>query len=210
MNRILVVGGGGHAKVVIGILRKLKEFEVIGYTDPNDHGPVAGAPYLGTDSDLMAYSDESAAVNVALGVGQIGLGVDRYTLWSRLQARRFRFPFIVSPHAVLNDGVTGGEASIVMDGAVLNWGAVLGDGVIVNTNCTIEHDVVLADWVHVAPGAVVSGGATVGRFTMIGAGATVIQNVAIAESCIVGAGATVVADLKDPGTYVGCPARRIR
>ena len=97
-----------------------------------------------------------------------------------------------------------------MDGGVINVGARLGQGAIANTNSTVEHDVVLGDWVHVAPGATICGGVTVGHFSTIGAGATVIEGIEIAADCIVGAGATVVRNLKEPGTYAGCPARRIK
>ncbi|MGO8787565.1 MAG: NeuD/PglB/VioB family sugar acetyltransferase [Terriglobia bacterium] len=210
MDIILVVGGGGHAKVVISILRKLKHYRILGYTDVKDNGQVAGIPHLGSDREVAALSVGPKKLNVVLAVGQVGLGKLRYELWTRLNSSPLSFPLIVSPEAIVNEGVSGGEGAIVMDGAVVNIGAAIGRGAIVNTNSTIEHDVVLADWVHVAPGATISGGATVGRFSMIGAGATVIEGIEIAPECVVGAGATVVDDLTEPGVYVGTPARRIK
>ena len=206
---IVVVGGGGHAKVVISILRKLC-YCILGYTDLKDHGLVLGVPYLGADRELAALATGPKKLNAVLAVGQVGLGETRYELWTRLHSPALSFPLIVSPDAVVNEGVLGGEAAVVMDGAVVNSGATIGRAVIVNTNSTVEHDVVLEDWVHVAPGATISGGVTVGRFSMIGAGTTVIEGVKIAASCLVGAGATVVRDLTEPGVYVGSPARRIK
>jgi sugar O-acyltransferase (sialic acid O-acetyltransferase NeuD family) len=210
MDIIVVVGGGGHAKVVISILRKLKRYRILGYTDVKDNGQVAGIPYLGSDRELAALSVRPKNLNVVLAVGQVGLGKLRYDLWTRLNPSPLSFPQIVSPRAIVNEGASCGEGAVVMDGAVINIGATIGRGAIVNTNSTIEHDVVLADWVHVAPGATISGGATLGRFSMIGAGATVIEGIKIACECIVGAGATVVNDLTEPGVYVGTPARRIK
>jgi UDP-perosamine 4-acetyltransferase len=210
MDPIVVVGGGGHAKVVISILRKLKRYRILGYTDPKDNGAVAGVPYIGFDSELAALGVGSTKLNAVVAMGQIGLGEQRFRLWTRLPTPALCFPFIVSPGAVVNDGVLGGEGAVVMDGAVINPGATIGRGAIVNTNSTVEHDVVLEDWVHVAPGATISGGVTVGRFSMIGAGATVIEGINIAACCMVGAGATVVQDLVEAGVYVGTPARRIK
>jgi len=207
---IVVIGGGGHAKVVITILRKLKRHCILGYTDLKDNGALLGVPYLGSDRELVALGVGSKKLNAVLAVGQVGLGEPRYDLWTRLHSTALSFPFIVSPDAVVNEGVSVGEAAVVMDGVVINTGAAIGGGAIVNTNSTVEHDVVLEDWVHVAPGATISGGVTVGRFSMIGAGATVIEGIKIAASCIVGASATVVRDLKEPGVYVGSPARRIK
>lgn len=207
---VVVIGGGGHAKVVIGILRKLKRHRILGYTDLKDNGALLGVPYLGSDRELAALAAERNKVNAVLAVGQVGLGDHRYELWTRLHSLALFFPLIVSPDAIVNEEVSGGEGAVVMDGAVINSGANIGRGAIVNTNSTIEHDVVLEDWVHVAPGATISGGVTVGRFSMIGAGATVIEGRKIAAGCMVGAGATVVRDLTEPGVYVGSPARRIK
>ena len=207
---IVVVGGGGHATVVISILRKLERYRILGYTDLKDNGSLLEAPYLGSDSELRALAAGNEKLNAVLALGQVGLGELRYKLWTRLQSPSLSFPLIVSPDAIVNEGTSGGEGAVVMDGAVINSGASIGRGVIVNTNCTIEHDVVLADWVHVAPGATISGHVTVGFFSMIGAGATVIEGINIAAGCMVGAGATVVRDLTEQGVYVGSPARRIK
>lgn len=207
---IVVIGGGGHAKVVITILRKLKRHCILGYTDLKDNGALLGVPYLGSDRELVALGVGSKKLNAVLAVGQVGLGELRYELWTRLHSPALYFPFIVSPDAVVNEEVSFGEGAVVMDGAVINTGATIGRGAIVNTNSAIEHDVVLEDWVHLAPGATISGGATIGCFSMIGAGATVIEGIKIAAGCIVGAGATVVRDLVEPGVYVGGPARRIK
>jgi sugar O-acyltransferase (sialic acid O-acetyltransferase NeuD family) len=210
MSEFIVIGGGGHARVVISILRKLKGSSVLGYSDYIDHGTVMGAPYLGPDSSLPSIISESRWPDAVLAVGQVGLGQPRQDLWDRLVAHALHFPRILSIDAIVNDGVTGGEGAVIMDGAVINCGVTLGRGVIVNTNSTIEHDTVLGDWVHVAPGATVCGDATIGPYSMIGAGATVIEGKKIATCCVVGAGATVVHDLTEPGVYVGCPARRIK
>jgi sugar O-acyltransferase (sialic acid O-acetyltransferase NeuD family) len=207
---IVVIGGGGHAKVVISILRKLKRHRILGYTDLKDNGALLGVPYLGSDRELAALAVERNKVNAVLAVGQVGLGDQRYELWTRLHSLALFFPLIVSPSAIVNEEVSGGEGAVVMDGAIVNSGANIGRGAIMNTNSTVEHDVVLEDWVHVAPGATISGGVTVGRFSMIGAGATVIEGRKIAAGCMVGAGATVVRDLTEPGVYVGSPARRIK
>jgi UDP-perosamine 4-acetyltransferase len=211
VDEIVIVGGGGHARVVVSILRKLKLYSILGYTDVENHGPVLGIPYLGSDEKLAAQTAEpKKIVNVVLAIGQVGLGNARCELWTRLRSSFMTFPQIVSPDAIVNEGVSDGEGAVVMDGAVVNTGVSIGRGVIVNTNSTVEHDVQLEDWVHIAPGASISGGATIGRFSMIGAGATIIEGIKIAAGCMVGAGATVVHSLTEPGVYVGCPARRIK
>ena len=210
MDEIVVVGGGGHAKVVISILQKLECYRILGYTDIKDRGDLLGVPFLGPDHKLAAPEVGPKMLNAVLAIGQVRLGDSRYELWKRLHSPFLSFPKIVSPEAIVNEGVLCGEGAVVMDGAVINTGTTIGSGAILNTNSTVEHDVLVGDWVHVAPGATISGGVTVGRCSMIGAGATVIEGIKIAAGCMVGAGATVVHDLTEPGVYVGCPTRRIK
>jgi sugar O-acyltransferase (sialic acid O-acetyltransferase NeuD family) len=209
-KQLVVVGGGGHAKVIIGILKKLKKYQLVGYTDLKDNKAILGASYLGSDQALTALIEDNPELQIVLGVGQVGLGGSRHEIWTRLQSFSLPFPPIISPDAVVNENVQSGEGVVVMNGAVVNCGASLGRGAIVNTNSTVEHDAVVGEWSHVAPGATICGDVRVGDFSMIGAGATVIEGIKIAPCCIVGAGTTVIQDLTEPGVYVGNPARRVR
>ena len=210
MEEIIVIGGGGHARVVISILRKLNKYNIRGYTDPQNRGTLSGVRYLGTDNEIPELPAESKVRNAVIAVGQTGSGKLRHDIWSRLDSLQLSIPNIISPNAIINDDVAIGDGVVVMDGAIINPGTKLGVGVIANTHSTIEHDVSLADWVHIAPGATILGGVTVGRFSMIGAGATVIEGRNIPAETIIGAGATVVHDLIEPGIYIGTPARRLK
>lgn len=207
---VVVLGGGGHAKAVLAVVRKLGNYQILGYTDRTSRGTILGAEFLGPDESLLERRELGPLLDVVIGIGQVGVDEVRRALWSRLQGAFLRFPTIVSPRSIVNDEVRIGEATVIMDGAVINSGAVVGRGVIVNTNSTVEHDCELGDWVHIAPGATLSGGVSVGDGCLVGAGATVIESRRIAAGCLIGAGATVVRDLDEPGVYVGCPARRVR
>jgi UDP-perosamine 4-acetyltransferase len=210
MEDLVIVGGGGHAKVVISIAQKLANYRILGYTDLKDNGSVLGVSFLGGDQKLAQLAAGRKKLCAVLAVGQVGLGHPRYELYTRLRVLNLCFPPVISPDAIVSRHATCGDGTVVMDGAVINAGARIGTGSILNTNSTIEHDSILSDWVHVAPGSTVCGGVTIGRFSMIGAGATVIEGIEIAADCIVGAGAIVVRSLSKPGIYVGCPVRQVR
>lgn len=203
------MGGGGHARVVLSMLKNINGYRLLGYTDLKDHGQMLGVPYLGTDAEVNSLLAIHSGLQAVLGVGQVGLGGKRQELWSKWRSLPLTFPVVVSQDAIISEGAMVGEATQVMVGAVINCGATLGRGVIVNTNSTVEHDVQISDWVHIGPGATICGDCKIGRHSMVGAGATVIQGISIAENCLVGAGATVVRDITEPGVYGGCPALRI-
>jgi sugar O-acyltransferase (sialic acid O-acetyltransferase NeuD family) len=210
MDRIVVVGGGGHAKVLISVLKKSGSYELIGYTDVRDSGELLGIPYLGTDSVLEKMKETIADCCAAVGVGKVEVNAKRLGIVDRLVGLGFRLPVVISPHAVVNEDVTIGDGSVIFDGAVVNTGARIGRASIINTNSTVEHDCIIGDNVHLAPGANLSGGVSVGHNCMIGTGANIIQGIAICADCLIGAGSTVVKDITIPGTYAGIPASRIR
>jgi len=210
MDEIVVIGGGGHAKVVIGVLRRAGRFRILGYFDRIDNGPILGTEYMGDDDRLASVVKMRNNVSALIAVGQVGLGKQRQEIFCRLSPLGLLFPSVVSLNAVVNEEVCLGAGVVVMDAAVVNCGTVIGNGAIINSNSTVEHDVHIGDWVHVAPGATISGRVTVGQCSMIGAGAVIIEGKNIVADCIVGAGTIVLDDIVEPGTYVGCPARQIR
>lgn len=209
MQKFVVIGGGGHAGVVICLLRKL-QYQLIGYTDLKDNGPILGVPCLGSDDRLHAIAAGTPNLKAAIGIGQIGEGRRRCSLVERLSLPLACFPPIVSPSAVVNESVTLGQGAVVMDGAVINPGATIGRGAIINTHSTVEHDAIVGDWAHIAPAATLCGNVHVGNFSMVGAGATVIEGVTIASSCMIAAGATVVHTITAAGVYAGTPAHLLR
>mgnify|MGYP006281888345 CR=1 FL=1 len=208
MSEFVVVGGGGHAKVLMAVLCARGD-RVLGYTDRQDRGPVLGAPYLGDDTVLERLAGEDPARCFAFGVGMITGAPERRFLLERIAAHGAPMPTVVAASAVVAPEVELGAATVVFEGVVVNPGVRTGPGCILNTHCTVEHDVELGANVHVAPGATLSGSVFVGDDVMLGTGANVIQGVRIAGGITVGAGATVVGDLAEPGVYVGCPARRV-
>lgn len=209
MPEIVVIGGGGHAKVLISVLRKAG-YAVKGYTDKEDRGNILGTPYLGNDSMLRQMVRAEASLRAIIGVGKIDASPLRLSLQNEIGALGFDFPAICSPHAIINEAVVLGAGTAVLDGVIVNSGVEIGNACILNTHCTIEHDCLIGENVHIAPGVTLSGGVTIGDNCMVGVGANVIQSVSICAGCLIGAGSTIVKDITLPGTYVGNPAKRIK
>lgn len=205
---IVVLGGGGHAKVVIAILKQSGHL-VLGYTDQENRGAILSVPYLGTDAVLNGLLRDHPRCRAVVGVGKVDLSPRRATLQEDVGALGFEFPAIVASHAVVNEDVRLGAGTVLMDGVVVNSGTEIGRAGILNTNSTVDHDCRIGHNVHIAPGATLSGGVAIGDNCVIGTGSSIIQGLTVCADCIVGAGATVVKDLTTPGTYAGSPARRL-
>lgn len=208
MEKIIILGGGGHAKAVITVIKKTGRFEILGYLDITNRGEILGIKFLGDDERLSDIKREHPQCAAALGVGHVSISSKRCELKSKLEDLKFDLPAIISPTAIINEDVKIGKGSVVHDGVIVNSGAVIGECSIINNNSTIDHDCQIADFVHIAPGATLSGGVEVGARSIVGAGASVIQNTIIGDDCLIGAGAVVTDKCEEPGTYVGIPVRR--
>ena len=167
MDTIVVIGGGGHAKVLISVLKK-SPYKPIGYTDRHNRGALLGVQHLGNDGILTGYAQAGGKLFAAIGLGMIDASDTRIRLMGDIASLGFSFPLIISPQAVVNEEVALGAGTVVFDGAVVNSGSVSGFLCILNTNSTVEHDCRLGDNVHIAPGTTVSGGVTIGDNCLIG------------------------------------------
>jgi len=203
----VILGGGGHAKVVVDLLRA-HGHPILGFVTPE--GPVCpvagmGVPYLGRDDDLAGLDVDS--VVLALGFGSVRPGEARRSVFERFKAAGFTFATLCHPAAVIAGDVQLGEGCQIMAGAVVQTGCRIADNVIVNTRVALDHDCLIGAHVHIATGAAISGGVRIESGAHIGAGAVVIQGVRVGAGGLVAAGAVVIGNVPDHCAVAGVPAR---
>jgi UDP-perosamine 4-acetyltransferase len=202
-QQVVVIGAGGHAKVVIDILRSDARYEVIGCTGHRQSGLLSGVQVLGDDEILSSlYEQEIRHAFVA-----IGNNAKRRELAMMLEHIGFTLINAVSRHAYIAPSVRLGRGVAVMPGAVINADAVIGSYAIINTGASVDHDSHIGEACHVAPGCHLSGNVHVGDGTLLGTGCTVIDGIDIGTDCIIGAGSVVVRPIPDQTLAYGVPAR---
>jgi len=203
---VVIVGAGGHAKVIIELFRSLGA-TIVGLTDADDTPRnVLGVAVLGDDSVLPGLLGRGVKnAFVALGDNELRLDVGL-----SLQALGFNLMTAVSPHAAVSPSARLGDGVAVMAGAVINADAEVGDLVIVNSGAIIEHDVVLERACHIGPGAVLAGQVRVGQSALLGAGSRVVPGRRIGEGAVIGAGGCVARDIPAHVVAVGVPAIALR
>lgn len=210
MIRVIGLGAGGHAKVLIDILRRAGDFEIVGLLDPARAGEIiAGVPILGDDEQLHTMRI-SGVTAVFIGVGGVGDNSIRMALYEKALAAKFDLVNAIHPTAIVAPSVKFGQGVAIMAGAILNPDVRIGDNVIINTGAIVEHDCEIGSHAHISPGAVLSGGVRVGLGAHVGVGATVRQYIQLGDGAIVGAGAVVVKDVPPRSVVVGVPARPTR
>lgn len=200
MCNVVIIGAGGHAKVVADIVLKSGD-KLLGFLDDCKQGAVLdGYDVLGKIKDAKKFADDTRFI-VAIG--------DNKTRKQVTEQSKLNWYTAVHPSAQIGIGTQIGVGSCIAANAVINAGATVGVGCIINTSAVVEHDCVVGDFSHVSPGAVLCGTVEIGDCVHIGANATVINNLSVCSNSIVGAGATVVKSIEKSGVYVGTPAKFI-
>lgn len=210
-KKLILVGGGGHAKVVIDAVDQAK-YEIVGILDKDNshlHERINNIEIIGIDSQSEEFL--SLGIKYAfVAIGHIGNPRIRNMLFSQLQDKGFEFINIVHRNAILSDSVRMGKGNLIMAGSILNAESCIGSNNIINTGAILEHEVVVKNGVHIAPGTVLAGGSKINDNVFIGAGSTVIQGVSIGKNSIIGAGSVVIHDIPENVVAVGNPVRIIK
>lgn len=199
---LLIFGAGGHGRVLVDAALLAHQWRRIVVSDrklpENQSDLLPGIGLLASDAALVL----DPSVHIAIGNNQF-----RQTeagAWGHE-----RLVSVVHPAAVVSVFSSVGSGCFVAAGAVIGPSAQVGIGVIVNHGAVIDHDVEVGAFSHIAPNASLGGHAKLGQRVLIGSGAVVLPSIVIADDVIVGAGSVVNANLQEPGTYAGIPARKI-
>lgn len=205
---IVLVGGGGHCKVLIDLIQSCGKYDITGITDPQlgSTTKILDVPVLGGD-DLLEQILKDGTKNAAICVGGAGDNTKRGSLFDKAKEIGFSMPCLIHPAAIVSKHAHVGDGVQIMAGAVLQTASFIGENTILNSGSIIEHDCRIGGHVHVCPGAVILGGCVVGDGVFIGAGATVLQGVEIGSQALVACGSAVIANVDDRAVVKGVPAR---
>lgn len=209
MKDIVIIGAGGHAKVVADIILKRKEvlkeeLNIIGFLDDNfdkiEYREIFNIPILGSLDLIEEFKNKDYEYIISIGNNLI-----RRKLAKKYS--KLNYYTAIHPTAVIGNMINIEEGTVVMANVVVNSYSIIGKHCILNTSCVIEHDNTIDNYVHISPNAILCGNVFINKYSWIGAGAIIIQNKKIGKKVIVGAGSVVIRDIEDNCTVVGNPGR---
>jgi sugar O-acyltransferase (sialic acid O-acetyltransferase NeuD family) len=203
---IIILGAGGHGRVVLDIILQAKTYRPIGFLDNNPalHSRrIDGLPVLGGIEQLPGLRARGIGYAV-IAIGDNGV---RRALAEQLVFRNFDLVNAIHPSAQLATTVTLGKGVVIAAGALVCAHCQIGDYAILNTGCIVDHESMIGCSAHICPGVRLAGHVTVESGVFVGIGATVVQNVRLGYESIVGAGAVVTENVAPMTTVVGVPAR---
>ena len=209
-KRVLILGAGGHGRVVLDILLQDSRHRPVGFLDNNPAilgRRVDGLPVYGSIDELERFHAELNIAGVIIAIGDNGT---RRGLARHVDAAGIELINAIHPSATLATTATLGRNVVICAGSVVCDQCQVGSSVILNTGCIIDYQTMIGEGSHICPGVRIGGRAKVESGAFIGIGATVIPNITLGCECIIGAGSVVIEDVASLCTVVGVPARSVK
>lgn len=200
---VILMGAGGHAKVVLNLLRLLKH-PVSGVIDPQLKQKAItewrGLPVLGGDADVYQHSPNS--VLLANGLGSLPGKNLRQTLFEKFKEAGYTFITLVHPTAIIADGVELAEGVQIMAGCILQPDIKIAENTLINTGVQLDHDCKVGKHCHIAPGVILCGDVHLEDRCHLGPGSCVVQGLHLEQGAILGAGSTLLTNLPAGHKYL--------
>lgn len=206
MNKLAIMGAGGHAKVVLDAALLMNRWQEIVLLDDAAQGELLGYPIIGS-SALLGSQIFPIEYDLAIAIGN---NVARARYVRQAVQLGFALPNIIHPRATVSRFAHLGAGCVVFAHAVVNAAAQIGMGAIINTAAIVEHDCLIGDFVHLSPAAHLAGNTQVGDYSWLGIGCNTRQGSVIGRHCIIGASATVIHPIADDTTAIGTPAHPLQ
>lgn len=194
MKPIILMGSGGHANVLIDILRLLN-IEILGYTDSSAEEVYSDIKYLGNDDSIKDF--EPCDILLVNAIGLMPGKEKRILVHEAFKKDGFNFATVIHPSAIISDTVDISEGSQIMAGVIIQANTLIGPNCIINTGSNIDHDCIIGSSVHIAPGSTLSGNVVIDDYAHIGTGTSIIEGRKIGKNSIIAAGSVIYDDVQE-------------
>jgi sugar O-acyltransferase (sialic acid O-acetyltransferase NeuD family) len=203
MKKLLIIGAGGHGKVVADTAVEAGHWHDIYFLDDN----IKNFPYkiIGKINQLPNFVTQFPEIIVAIGDNK-----RREELLLLSKNLGYDIATVIHPTACVSTHAIVEKGSVVLAKSVINAFSKIGFGCIINTGAVVDHDCTLDHYVHISPNATLAGGVIINKYSWIGAGSTIIEKINIGYNVIIGAGTVVIHDVSDDVVAVGVPAKIIK
>ncbi|MCO4329235.1 acetyltransferase [Staphylococcus hyicus] len=202
MKKLILIGNGGHAKVIRDIVALNKDFQLVGYLDERvTEYFVKDNLFYDSLENIYKYR-HNYYFCIAIGNNKVR---EKIFIGSNIPINQYAT--LIHPSSYISPSVKIGDGTVVMANAVINADSIIGNHVIINTGAIVEHDNSISNYAHISPNATLTGGVIIKESVHIGASAVVNPLIEIGNHSIVGSGATVVKNVASYTTVIGTPAK---
>ena len=162
MKRLLIIGAGGHGKVVAEVAEDIG-YDEIAFLD--DNAPEA----IGKISELEKFKEQYREAFIGIGNNKV-----RSKLMQKLRDYGYTVPVLIHPSVYVSRTAKIDSGTVVEPKAIVNANTEIGEGCIISVGAIVDHDVKIEDCCHINAGAIVKAGSKIESLRKLEAGEVVL------------------------------------
>ncbi len=163
MKKLLILGAGGHGRVVKEVAEAMCRYEKIDFLDDDSKDAI------GKIDDLEKFKDEYDSSFVGIGNNQF-----RMECIEKIKKIGYEIPVLIHPTAYISKSANIGVGTVVEPKALVNSNTKVDEGCIISVGSIIDHDVIIGKGVHANAGSIVKAGAHIDPLSKLEAGQVVL------------------------------------
>lgn len=208
MKDIIVIGSGGHAKVIIDIIHEMQKYNIVGITS---NSLSTGETFLGYkvlgDDNILETHFTPENIQVAMGLGGHTDNIIRKKVFEKVKSLGYTFINVIHPFSSISKTAKIGEGVAIFPNVALNSHAEIGDNVIIITGSTVDHETIVGDHVLISAGVTVGAYSIIENEVLLALGSKVVSGITIRQNSLIAAGAVVVKNTPENSKMFGIPAK---
>ncbi|AZB27482.1 NeuD/PglB/VioB family sugar acetyltransferase [Chryseobacterium bernardetii] len=207
-NEIVIIGAGGFGRELLSFINHSRKFgaivpNIVGFVDDN----IAALDQFDIDLrviDSLSNNDlnKYGSILLAINNSSIKRNIFSNTDHSKIQG-------FVHHTCIIGDRAKIDQSVVLFPNTLVSCDAEVSKGVFINCGSQVGHDVFIDEFTNIMANVDLGGYCKIGKNVLIGTGSTIYPGVKIADNTIIGAGSVVFRNIKESGTYVGNPAKKI-
>lgn len=161
--KIIIIGAGGHGKVVYDAILAQDKYQVLGFIDaqlPIGTKIIGQVEMICQQEHVASLANQAAYFVVAIGNNKI-----RAQVYENLIAW-FKPAIIIHPSSVIGSDVTIGEGTVVLSNSTINAFSKIGQNSIINSGAIVDHEAIIGNHVYLKIGSIVGNNAKVADYFM--------------------------------------------
>ncbi len=159
--KIVIIGAGGHGKVILDCIIAQGKYEVAGFVDDSigiNQNITEHYKIIATQDNLESLKNNIEYFIVAIGNNQI-----REQLYKKIKTL-LKPATIIHPSATIGMGVNADSGCVILSNVIINTYTNIGENTIVNSGVIIDHECNIGKHVHLSIGAIIGSNTSIENY----------------------------------------------
>lgn len=206
MNKLLIIGTGQHARMLVELIEEQAKFQIVGFVSKEkEEKKIYNYPIVCNDNNVKNFLKKNPSIKYYVcGVGDnFGGMIGRRKIIEKFD-KKLIAATIISPKAYISKFSKIEKGCVIEAFAKIMNGVKLGRHSMVESFTAVNHDQKIGENVFIGNNCALAG-KLVGSDTIIGDGSVIGYKVNIGKNCIINQGTKIYKNIKSHSIVYGSP-----